>query len=60
VHMLALVLVSAFAFGGSFALLKLTDLIIPLRVSAEEESLGLDVSQHEEQLYSHAASVSAA
>jgi Amt family ammonium transporter len=47
-HMMALVLVSAFAFCGSFALLKLTDLIIPLRVSAEEELLGLDVSQHEE------------
>jgi Amt family ammonium transporter len=50
IHLLALVLVSAFAFAGSFALLKLTDLIIPLRVSEEEESLGLDVSQHEEQL----------
>ncbi|MFD1871373.1 ammonium transporter [Hymenobacter bucti] len=48
VHLMALVLVSAFAFCGSFALLKLTDLIIPLRVSAEEELLGLDVSQHEE------------
>jgi len=48
IHLLALVLVSAFAFAGSFALLKLTDLIIPLRVSAEEEHLGLDVSQHEE------------
>jgi Amt family ammonium transporter len=50
IHLLALVLVSAFAFAGSFALLKLTDLIIPLRVSEEEESLGLDVSQHQEQL----------
>jgi Amt family ammonium transporter len=49
-HMLALVLVSAFTFGASFALLKLTDLITPLRVTAEEERLGLDVSQHEEQL----------
>ncbi len=49
-HMLALVLVSAFTFGTSFALLKLTDLITPLRVSEEEEELGLDVSQHEEQL----------
>jgi Amt family ammonium transporter len=51
---MALVLVSAFAFVGSFALLKLTDLIIPLRVSAEEELLGLDVSQHEEQLLASA------
>jgi len=56
IHLLALVLVSAFAFGGSFALLKLTDLIIPLRVSAEEEAQGLDVSQHEEQMYSSVAS----
>jgi Amt family ammonium transporter len=53
-HMLALVIVSAFTFGASFALLKLTDLITPLRVSAEEERLGLDVSQHEEQLFAGA------
>ena len=60
IHLLALVLVSAFAFGGSFALLKLTDLIIPLRVSAEEEAQGLDVSQHEEQVYSGSSVVSSA
>ena len=49
-HLLALALVSAFAFCASYALLKLTDLITPLRVSEEEELMGLDVSQHEEQL----------
>ena len=49
-HLLALFIVSGFTFGASFALLKLTDLITPLRVSEEEELLGLDVSQHEEQL----------
>jgi Amt family ammonium transporter len=49
-HMLALVIVSLFTFCASFALLKLTDLISPLRVTEEEEALGLDVSQHEEQL----------
>ncbi|MCC3154919.1 ammonium transporter [Hymenobacter sp. BT770] len=49
-HMLALVLVSAFAFGASFVLLKITDLITPLRVSEEEELQGLDISQHEEKL----------
>ncbi|GAA4498452.1 ammonium transporter [Hymenobacter ginsengisoli] len=49
-HMLALVIVSVFTFCASFALLKLTDLISPLRVTEEEELLGLDVSQHEEQL----------
>ena len=49
-HLLALVIVSAFSFAGAFALLKLTDLITPLRVTEEEEVAGLDVSQHEETL----------
>ncbi len=49
-HMKALVIVSAFAFGGSFILLKVTDLISPLRVSEEEEELGLDISQHGESI----------
>jgi len=47
-HLKALVIVSAFAFGGSFILLKLTDLISPLRVSDADEALGLDISQHGE------------
>jgi len=49
-HVIALVAVSIFAFVGSFILLKVTDLISPLRVSAEEELVGLDVSQHDEEL----------
>ena len=49
-HMKALVIVSAFAFGGSFILLKLTDIISPLRVTVDEEELGLDVSQHGESI----------
>lgn len=49
-HMLALLLVSAFTFFGSYALYKLTDLIIPLRVTPEQEMLGLDLSQHGESL----------
>lgn len=47
-HMIALVLVSVFAFGMSMLLLKVTDLILPLRVSEEDEKSGLDVSQHDE------------
>ncbi len=47
-HMIALVLVSAFAFGMSFALMKVVDLILPLRVSEEDERVGLDISQHDE------------
>lgn len=50
VHIIALIGVSAFAFGGSYLLLKVTDFISPLRVSAEEESEGLDWSQHGEKL----------
>ncbi|MBC7388888.1 MAG: ammonium transporter [Opitutaceae bacterium] len=50
VHMKALLIVSAFAFGGSLVLLKITDLISPLRVSEEEEALGLDISQHGESI----------
>lgn len=49
-HTVALIAVSAFAFFGSLLLLKVTDLISPLRVSAEEEITGLDLSQHGEEL----------
>jgi Amt family ammonium transporter len=47
-HCLALVIVGAFTFFGSLLLYKVTDMIIPLRVSKEEEVLGLDASQHGE------------
>lgn len=47
-HMMALVLVSVFTFGGSYLLFKLTNLIIPIRVSEESENMGLDLSQHGE------------
>jgi Amt family ammonium transporter len=47
-HLIALVAVSIFAFAGSWLLLKLTDLVMPLRVSEEDEKLGLDRSQHDE------------
>ncbi|MHA8066346.1 ammonium transporter [Aquirufa sp. ROCK2-A2] len=49
-HILALAIVSAFAFSVSYILLIITDKIIPLRVTEEEERLGLDISQHDESL----------
>lgn len=49
-HMLALVLVSVFTFFGAILLYKITDFIIPLRVSEESEHLGLDLSQHDESI----------
>lgn len=48
-HLAGLGGVVAFSFLGAFALLKLTDLISPLRVLQEEEEAGLDISQHGEQ-----------
>ncbi len=47
-HMIGLVIVSAFTFVGSYLLYRLTDAIIPLRVSEEQEAEGLDKSQHGE------------
>lgn len=47
-HILAFVIVSIFAFFGSMILLKVTDMISPLRVSPEDEHTGLDRSQHGE------------
>jgi ammonium transporter, Amt family len=47
-HIFAFVIVSVFAFFGSMILLKVTDMISPLRVSPEDEHTGLDRSQHGE------------
>ena len=49
-HLLALLIVSAYTFFGSLLLYKITGFFIPLRVSAEQELLGLDLSQHGESL----------
>ncbi len=55
VHCGALVFVAAFSFAGSYLLYKLTDLIIPLRVSDDQEEIGLDLSQHGEVMQEPAA-----
>jgi Amt family ammonium transporter len=47
----AVVIVVAFAFFGSYALLKLVGLVTPLRVSAQDEDTGLDISEHGEEAY---------
>ena len=48
VHCGALLFVAAFSFAGSWVLYRVTDMIIPLRVSEDQEEVGLDISQHEE------------
>jgi Amt family ammonium transporter len=50
-HMIALVLVIAFTFIGAFVILKITDLLLPLRVSVEDKKVGQDFSQHGENLF---------
>ncbi|KAA3633065.1 MAG: ammonium transporter [Bacteroidetes bacterium] len=47
-HMIALVIVAVFTFGGSWLLYKVVDLIVPLRVTESQEERGLDASQHGE------------
>jgi ammonium transporter, Amt family len=42
----------------SFVLLKVIGLFIPLRASASDESIGLDISQHGEEAYLHAGGTS--
>ena len=48
---ISLVAAAAYSFIVSFVLLKLVDLTIGLRVTEEEEELGLDLSQHGERGY---------
>lgn len=48
-HLKGLVLVFSFTFLGSYLLFRLTNILIPLRVTAEQEALGLDITQHGEQ-----------
>jgi len=47
-HMVALVGVAAYAFIVSYILYFIANLIDPIRVSKEEEELGLDITQHGE------------
>ena len=51
VHLKALAIVVAYTFVGALTVLKITDLISPLRVDAKEKTLGSDFSQHGENLY---------
>jgi len=56
-HLLALVIVGVFTFGGSLLIYKITGLITRLRVSPEDERLGLDLSQHAETIKTSASKV---
>ncbi|HXH75421.1 MAG TPA: ammonium transporter [Bacteriovoracaceae bacterium] len=49
-HLLALVMVMVFCFFGSMFLYWVCSFARPMRVTKEEESLGLDISQHGEKI----------
>jgi Amt family ammonium transporter len=48
---IAVLAAPAYAFAVTFALLKLLGALFPLRASAHEEALGMDVVQHGEEAY---------
>ena len=48
IQLKALVVVVGYSFVMSLAIFKFIDLILPLRVSEEEEEMGLDYTQHAE------------
>jgi Amt family ammonium transporter len=58
-HLLALVIVAVYTFFGSYLIYKITGLMTRLRVSADDERMGLDLSQHAETV-SHGANMEAA
>jgi Amt family ammonium transporter len=52
VQALTVVVVGLFSAGGTWVILKAVDRAIGLRVTPEEERMGLDLSQHNERAYS--------
>ena len=49
IHILAVIIVCVYTFVVTYALYWLTNKMIPMRVSANSERIGLDISQHDEQ-----------
>ncbi len=50
-QLLAVATAPAYAFAGTFVLLRLVGLALPLRATPRDESLGMDVTQHGEEAY---------
>jgi Amt family ammonium transporter len=51
-QILAVVVIAAYSFFGSFMLLKAINIFSPLRVTPENEEKGLDLAEHGEEAYS--------
>ena len=54
IQAIAVAAAAAYSFVGSFILVKLIGLVIPLRATADDEMTGLDISQHGEEAYLNA------
>jgi Amt family ammonium transporter len=50
-QLIAVAIIVPFSFFGSYALLRITNLFSPLRVSPEAEDAGLDLSEHGEEAF---------
>ena len=50
----AIVTAIVYSGGVSFILLKVINLVVPIRAEAGDESAGLDLTQHGEEAYLHA------
>ncbi|MEA2494259.1 MAG: ammonium transporter, Amt family, partial [Thermoleophilaceae bacterium] len=53
-QLIAAAVAPTYAFTMTYGLLKVMGLVMPLRVTEKEESLGLDTQQHGEEAYSSA------
>ena len=51
IQLVAVIATVVFAFVGASILLKVTDAIVGLRVNDEDETMGLDLSEHNERAY---------
>lgn len=58
VQLVAVAATVVFAAGATLLIVKLVDLVVGLRVTSEEEELGLDLTQHGEQAYPDTALLS--
>jgi Amt family ammonium transporter len=52
IQLVAVVATILYSVVGTFVILKAIALVAPLRASAKEEGIGLDVTQHGEEAYS--------
>jgi len=52
-QLLGILIVTIYSFTISYGIFKLINLIEPIRVSEEEEEQGLDITQHDEELYAY-------